>query len=90
MPEGGTLRLELDVAGDHVRMTVTDSGQGIPPKHLPKISDPFFTTKDVGKGTGLGLTVVHGIVQEHGGSVTVESQPGRGTTFALYLPIHHT
>ncbi len=90
MPEGGTLRLELDVAGDHVRMTVTDSGQGIPPEHLPKIFDPFFTTKDVGKGTGLGLTVVHGIVQEHGGSITVESQPGRGTTFALYLPIHQT
>jgi two-component system, cell cycle sensor histidine kinase and response regulator CckA len=73
-----------------VRMTVTDSGQGIPPEHLPKIFDPFFTTKEVGKGTGLGLTVVHGIVQEHGGSVTVESQPGHGTTFALYLPIHQT
>ncbi|MEW6544338.1 MAG: protoglobin domain-containing protein [Nitrospirota bacterium] len=87
MPEGGTLRIGLDPAGSHVRMTVTDTGHGIPKDALPRIFDPFFTTKEVGKGTGLGLTVVHGIVQEHGGTITVESEPDRGTTFTVLLPV---
>ncbi|MBI4402203.1 MAG: PAS domain S-box protein [Nitrospirae bacterium] len=88
MPEGGTLRLGLGLAGGQARMTVADTGHGIPKEDLPKIFDPFFTTKEAGKGTGLGLTVVHGIMQEHGGSIEVESEPGRGTTFTLTLPIH--
>lgn len=87
MPEGGTLRIGLDRAGDQMKLTVADTGHGIPADHLQKIFDPFFTTKDVGKGTGLGLTVVHGIMQDHGGSITVESEPNRGTTFTLFLPI---
>lgn len=88
MPDGGTLRLGLGLAGGQARMTVADTGHGISKEDLPKIFDPFFTTKEAGKGTGLGLTVVHGIVQEHGGSIAVESEPGRGTTFTLTLPIH--
>jgi len=86
MPDGGVLRIGLKRKNGTVSLTVTDTGHGIPENHLPKIFDPFFSTKEVGKGTGLGLTVVHGIVQEHGGTIDVESEPGRGTTFTLTLP----
>lgn len=87
MSQGGTLRIGLGCTKDSVRMTVTDTGHGIPKEDLKKIFTPFFTTKEVGKGTGLGLTVVHGIIQEHGGSIVVESEPGKGTTFAIMLPV---
>lgn len=86
MPEGGTLRIGLRVAGDQVRLSIADTGSGIPTEDLAKIFEPFYTTKDPGKGTGLGLTVVKGIVQEHGGRITVESQVGEGTTFLLTFP----
>jgi signal transduction histidine kinase len=87
MPESGTLRVAATREGEqHIRLTVADTGCGIPPDVLPKIFEPFVTTKERGKGTGLGLTVVLGIVQEHGGSITVESTPGQGTTFTLLLP----
>ena len=87
MPESGTLRVAAVREGEqHIRLTVADTGCGIPPDVLPKIFEPFVTTKERGKGTGLGLTVVLGIVQEHGGSITVESTPGQGTTFTLLLP----
>jgi signal transduction histidine kinase len=87
MPESGTLRVAAAREGEqHIRLTVADTGHGIPPDVLPKIFEPFVTTKERGKGTGLGLTVVLGIVQEHGGSITVESTPGQGTTFTLLLP----
>jgi signal transduction histidine kinase len=76
-----TLRL-----GPHVRLTVRDTGQGMPPDVVERIYDPFFTTKAVGEGTGIGLSVVHGIVVNHGGTITVESQVGHGTTFTIYLP----
>jgi signal transduction histidine kinase len=87
MPESGTLRVAAVREGEqHIRLTVADTGHGIPPDVLPKIFEPFVTTKERGKGTGLGLTVVLGIVQEHGGSITVDSTPGQGTTFTLLLP----
>ena len=72
--------------GPHVRLTVRDTGQGMPPDVVERIYDPFFTTKAVGEGTGIGLSVVHGIVLNHGGTITVESQVGQGTAFMIYLP----
>jgi signal transduction histidine kinase len=88
MSEGGELRVEATaVNGDWVRVQVSDTGSGIPPEHLPEIFDPFFTTKGPGMGTGLGLSVSHGIVAEHGGRIEVTSDPGKGTTFSVYLPV---
>jgi len=87
MPESGTLRVAAVREGEqYIRLTVADTGHGIPPDVLPTIFEPFVTTKARGQGTGLGLTVVLGIVQEHGGSITVESTLGQGTTFTLLLP----
>lgn len=88
MPDGGTLHIGLAPAGDMVKLTVADTGHGIPPEVASQIFDPFFTTKEFGKGTGLGLTVVKGILEEHGGSIAVESEPGKGTSFAISLPVH--
>jgi len=98
MPDGGTVEIDVreesaqnpDRPGSgeqrFVVLEVTDHGVGIPPEALSQVFDPFFTTKDVGSGTGLGLSVAHGIVREHGGFITVESEPGRRTTFRVYLP----
>jgi signal transduction histidine kinase len=87
MPENGTLRMVAAPEGDqHVKLTVADNGNGISPDVLPKIFEPFVTTKERGQGTGLGLAVVLGIVQEHGGTISVDSTPGQGTTFTLRLP----
>lgn len=86
MPDGGRLQVGLEQGNGQVRITVSDTGHGVAKEHLTKIFDPFFTTKETGKGTGLGLTVVHGILREHGGTIEVESEPGRGTTFTITLP----
>ncbi|MFN2109350.1 MAG: PAS domain S-box protein [Anaerolineae bacterium] len=94
MPDGGVLRIELtrvsltdvEPSGDWVRVDVTDTGMGIPEEVLPRIYDPFFTTKEPGEGSGLGLAQVYGIVVSHDGWIDVKSQVGVGTTFSIYLP----
>ncbi|MBH0193876.1 MAG: PAS domain S-box protein, partial [Nitrospira sp.] len=86
MEDGGTLRVGLEEEQDGIKLTVGDSGHGIPRDVLPKIFEPFYTTKEFGKGTGLGLTVVKGIIEEHQGSITVDSEEGRGTRFTIVLP----
>jgi signal transduction histidine kinase/ActR/RegA family two-component response regulator len=73
--------------GPHAMLIIEDSGSGIAPEIMDRIFDPFFTTKPQGRGTGLGLSVVHGIVKGHGGAVTVSSQVDKGSTFVIYLPI---
>jgi len=79
----------LNIApGRYLRLSVTDSGPGIPPEIMDRIFDPFFTTKAKGEGTGLGLAVVHGIVTSHHGGLRVASQPGQGASFEIYLPKH--
>ena len=87
MPGGGTLLVSTAAAGNCIVIKVIDTGSGIRREHVDKIFEPFFTTKPVGKGTGLGLSVSYGIVQQHGGSLEVESQEGKGTTFTVTLPL---
>jgi two-component system NtrC family sensor kinase len=70
-----------------VEITVRDTGCGISAEHLDKLFDPFFTTKEVGQGTGLGLAVSYGIVQRHGGTIWVQSEVGKGSTFTVWLPL---
>jgi CheY-like chemotaxis protein len=101
MPRGGTLTVaaaNITLApqsvgtssetsgGRHVLLTVSDTGQGIPPEIRERIFEPFFTTKEIGKGTGFGLATVHTVVKSHSGFLEVESEPGLGTRFKIYLP----
>ena len=88
MPKGGELRITTRAVGGRVQAIFADTGVGISPDNLKRIFDPFFTTKEVGKGTGLGLSVSHGIVESHGGTIEVESQVDRGTTFVVSLPVN--
>lgn len=83
----GTITLRTTQSDDRVHIDIADTGCGIRPEHLKRIFDPFFTTRPVGKGTGLGLSLAYGIVQKHGGTIEVNSEPGVGTTFRITLPI---
>ncbi|MBF0528461.1 MAG: response regulator, partial [Deltaproteobacteria bacterium] len=74
-------------AGNYVKLSISDTGSGITPEIMDRIFDPYFTTKGPGKGTGLGLAVIHGIVQSLNGAVNVYSEPGKGTTFNIHLPM---
>ena len=87
MPRGGWLTISTRRDHDAALVVVSDTGSGIPAELLSRIYDPFFTTKEIGKGTGLGLSITYGIVQEHGGTITCESQVGHGTRFTLRLPL---
>jgi two-component system NtrC family sensor kinase len=88
MDEQGVLAIRTrSLEGERVRIEIEDSGCGIPPDVLDHIFEPFFTTKEVGKGTGLGLAISYGIVTRHCGSIAVQSEPGRGTCFAVELPV---
>ena len=86
MPKGGWLTVSTKIDGADAIIELSDTGIGIPAEHLTRIYDPFFTTKSEGRGTGLGLSVTYGIVQEHGGTLACESTPGQGTRFRLALP----
>jgi len=101
MPDGGRIVIETRSAhldeelckhnpwatqGHYVMLSFSDTGTGIPSELRERIFEPFFSTKEVGKGTGLGLSTVHGIVMQHEGLVHVESKPGHGTSFFIYLP----
>lgn len=87
MPGGGNLRIATSLDGPDVRLEIGDTGEGIALKNIDKIFDPFFTTKEPGKGTGLGLSVSYNIVREHGGNISVKSEEGQGTTFAITFPL---
>lgn len=87
MPNGGRLEIATESNLDSIIISFRDTGIGIAADHLAKIYDPFFTTKQIGKGTGLGLAVSYGIIRDHGGHITVESQPGEGTVFQISLPL---
>ena len=85
--KGVKLEVRADVADDRLRVTVSDNGPGIPRDHLPRVFDPFFTTRRERGGTGLGLSLAHAIIVDHDGQISVNSRPGGGTTFTIDLPL---
>jgi CheY-like chemotaxis protein len=101
MPDGGVLTIRTSTVaiteiptidddlkpGDYALLEIEDTGSGMPPDVVARVFEPFFTTKTSGHGTGLGLSMVYGFAKQSGGTVTIESQPGRGTTFRLFLPL---
>ena len=88
---GGRITIRTGVLADrsHVWVEISDNGGGIAKEHMARIFDPFFTTKPIGSGTGLGLSLSYGIIQKHNGRIEVQSEPGKGTTFRIVLPVHH-
>jgi signal transduction histidine kinase len=96
MPDGGNLTIATSVAKgirigeslkDTIRIDIRDTGVGITKENMNKLFTPFFTTKEKGKGVGLGLSVVHGIIEQHNGKIMVTSEPNVGTTFSIYLEV---
>jgi len=87
MPKGGSLTISTRSGDRTVCLAVEDTGTGMSPEVQKQVFLPFFTTKDVGQGTGLGLAVVHGIVTAHGGSIEVKSEIGKGSVFEVCLPV---
>jgi PAS domain S-box-containing protein len=81
------ITISSHIHGAHIDVAVSDTGSGISSEHHARVFDPFFTTKEIGKGTGLGLSISYGIIKDHGGTITVESKAGKGTTFVVRLPI---
>jgi CheY-like chemotaxis protein len=102
MPQGGSLLVQAEVIngdedlykkfanhkpGKYARISVADTGTGMSQETAEKVFEPFFTTKEEGKGTGLGLSIVHGVITQHNGHIEVQSEPGKGTVFNMYLPL---
>jgi signal transduction histidine kinase len=100
-PEGGQLAVYLDtvevdkditvshhtlIADSYLRLQISDTGLGMAPEIVERVFEPFFTTREVGEGTGMGLAVVDGIIASHNGAIAVTSTPGQGSTFTVYLP----
>ncbi len=86
--EGSEMLYDLPVPGGYAMISITDNGRGIEKELLPRLFEPFYTTKELGKGTGLGLSIVYGIIKQHKGSLLVSSELGQGTTFTFYLPLY--
>ena len=89
MEQRGQITLRTRHEGDWVSIAVSDTGGGIAPENRERVFEPFFTTRPVGKSTGLGLSLAYGIVRQHGGRIDVDSEPGKGSTFTVRLPVHH-
>jgi signal transduction histidine kinase len=90
MPRGGKIFISSMLENFNITVRFSDTGAGIPAEYVEKIFQPFFTTKGEGKGTGLGLAISRNIISQHQGTMRVESEPSKGTTFFIHLPIRRT
>lgn len=87
--KNGEIKIITKRVNSHINILISDNGSGIPEENINKIFDPFFTTKEIGKGTGLGLNVAYNIIQKHKGKIEVDSEPGKGTTFSILIPMEN-